>query len=184
MVKVSDDLSLPGNAYRIRIAGVIVGRGSRSGRTNCLRSIRVTASRASAGAAVKDPSFGLDALWIADTARADAIAAGYTVVDAPTVIATHLNQILPTTSAAELFGLDDAQALIDNLKESYPQLAHGLTPAPYSLAAITALVPRAAGRTCAVARFPPHCRGDGRSRAAQDSMPPNWSRRCGNGSAR
>ncbi len=66
------------------------------------------------------------------------MAAGYTVVDPATVIATHLNQ-LATASAAELFGMDDAQALIDNLKESYPQLAAGLTPAPYSLAAITAL---------------------------------------------
>lgn len=137
MVKVSDDLSLPGNAYQIRISGVLVGEDSAwanellaldSG--DCLEGVT--------GRAVKDPSFGLDALWISERDRIDAVAAGYTVVDPATVIATHLNQ-LATASAAELFGMDDAQALIDNLKESYPQLAAGLTPAPYALAAITAL---------------------------------------------
>lgn len=137
MVKVTDDLSLPGNAYQIRISGVLVGEDQAwanellaldSG--DCLEGV--------SGRAVKDPSFGLDALWIAERDRTDAVAAGYTVVDPATVIATHLNQLV-STSAAELFGMDDAQALIGNLKESYPQLAAGLTPAPYTLAAVTTL---------------------------------------------
>jgi flagellar biosynthesis protein FlhA len=137
MVKVADDLALPGNTYRIRIAGVLVGEDQAwpnewlaldSG--DCVEGIT--------GRAVKDPSFGLDAYWIPEGARTDAIAAGYTVVDAATVIATHLNQ-LASASAAELFGMDDAQALIDNLKEHYPHLAAGLSPSPYSLAAVTAL---------------------------------------------
>jgi flagellar biosynthesis protein FlhA len=137
MVKVADDLSLPGNAYQIRISGVLMGEDQAwanellaldSG--DCLEGIT--------GRAVKDPSFGLDALWIAERDRTDAVAAGYTVVDPATVIATHLNQLV-STSAAELFGMDDAQALIVNLKESYPQLASGLTPMPYTLAAVTAL---------------------------------------------
>ena len=137
MVKVTDDLSLPGNAYQIRISGVLVGEDQAwanellaldSG--DCLEGV--------SGRAVKDPSFGLDALWIAERDRTDAVAAGYTVVDPATVIATHLNQLV-STSAAELFGMDDAQALINNLKDSYPQLAAGLTPAPYTLAAVTTL---------------------------------------------
>jgi flagellar biosynthesis protein FlhA len=137
MVKVSDDLSLPGNSYQIRISGVMVGEDQvwsnellalDSG--DCLEGVM--------GRAVKDPSFGLDALWIAAGDRTEAVAAGYTVVDPATVIATHLNQLV-SGSAAELFGMDDAQALIDNLKLTYPQLAAGLSPAPYSLAAVTAL---------------------------------------------
>ncbi len=137
LVKVSDDLSMPGHAYRIRINGVTMGEDEvwsnellalDSG--DCLEGIT--------GRACKDPSFGLDAMWIPADKRADAIAAGYTVVDAPTVIATHLNNIL-SSSAADLFGLDDAQALLNNLKESYPQLAQGLSPQPYSLAAIATL---------------------------------------------
>ncbi len=137
LVKVSDDLSLPGNAYRIRVAGAIQGEDEvwpnellALDGGDCLDGVT--------GRACKDPSFGLDAMWIAASARADAIAAGYTVVDAPTVVATHLNRIV-AGGAAELFGLDDAQAVVETLKAGFPQLVQGLTPAPYSLAAITAL---------------------------------------------
>jgi flagellar biosynthesis protein FlhA len=137
LVKVSDDLSLPGNAYRIKVAGAILGEDEvwpqellALDAGDCLEGIT--------GRACKDPSFGLDAMWIAGSARADAIAAGYTVVDAPTVIATHLNRIV-SGAAAELFGLDEAQAIIDTLKQSCPQLVQGLTPAPYTLASIATL---------------------------------------------
>jgi flagellar biosynthesis protein FlhA len=137
LVKVSDDLSLPGNAYRIKVAGAILGDDEvwpnellalDSG--DCLDGVK--------GRPCKDPSFGLDAMWIAASARADAIAAGYTVVDAPTVVATHLNRIV-SGAAAELFGLDEAQAIVDTLKQACPQLVQGLTPTPYSLATIAAL---------------------------------------------
>ncbi len=137
LVKVKDDLSLPGNAYRITIAGVVAGEDEvwqhdllalDSG--DCLEGIE--------GRPCKDPTFGLDALWISQDQRADAIAAGYMVVDAATVIATHLNAII-TSSAAELFGLDDAQSILETLKEAYPQLAQGLSPQPYSLATISGL---------------------------------------------
>jgi flagellar biosynthesis protein FlhA len=137
LVKVKDDLSLPRHTYRISIAGVIMGEDEAAPREllaldsgDCLPGLT--------GRPVKDPSFGLDALWIAEEKRADAVAAGYTVVDAPTVIATHLNGLV-AGSAAELFGLDDAQSLVEALKESFPQLAQGLSPQPYSLAAISGL---------------------------------------------
>jgi flagellar biosynthesis protein FlhA len=90
------------------------------------------------GREVKDPTFGLDAVWIPPARRADAIVAGYTVVDPSTVIATHLNHIVQT-AAAELFGMDEAQKLLDALKESAPHLVAGLTPQPLPLASIAAL---------------------------------------------
>ncbi|MEY2927721.1 MAG: flagellar biosynthesis protein FlhA [Pseudomonadota bacterium] len=137
LVKVKDDLSMPGHSYRIRVAGVTMGEDEvfphellalDSG--DCLDGI--------VGRPVTDPSFGMDALWIRPEQRADAIAAGYTVVDAATVIATHLNNIV-SSAAGELFGLDECLALVDALKESFPQLAQGLSPQPYSLAAIASL---------------------------------------------
>jgi flagellar biosynthesis protein FlhA len=136
-VKVEDDLGLPGNRYRIRISGVIVGEGDTfpnellaldSG--DCLEPVQ--------GRACKDPTFGLDALWIATSQKVDAIAAGYTVVDPSTVVATHLNQLVSKASA-ELFGHDEAQALTAALKSAFPHLAQSLTPTPYSLTAITQL---------------------------------------------
>lgn len=137
LVNVKDDLALPGNGYRISISGVVVGEGQAWPREflaldsgDCLSGVE--------GRAVKDPSFGLDALWIGPEKRIDAISAGYTVVDASTVIATQLNGALEV-GAAGLFGLDDAQAMLDTLKEHYPQLVQALWPQPYSLAALTAL---------------------------------------------
>jgi flagellar biosynthesis protein FlhA len=136
-VKVIDDLSLPGNAYRISVAGVIVGEDEvfpnemlalDSG--DLLHKVQ--------GRSCKDPTFGLDALWIPKAAQNDAIAAGYTVVDPATVVATHLNNSI-IGSAAELFGIDDTQSLIDTLKTHYPQLAQNLAPQGYPLPRIAAL---------------------------------------------
>ena len=86
----------------------------------------------------KDPTFGLDAVWISPAQRAEAVVAGYTVVDPATVVATHLNQVVQA-AAADLFGMDEAQKLVDALKEVAPQLAANLTPQPLSLAALAGL---------------------------------------------
>lgn len=136
-VKVIDDLSLPGNAYRISIAGVIVGEDEvypnemlALDSSDLLSTVQ--------GRPCKDPTFGLDALWISKALQNDAIAAGYTVVDPATVMATHLNNSI-IGAASELFGIDDAQSLIDTLKNHYPQLAQNLSPQGYPLPRIAAL---------------------------------------------
>ena len=136
LVRVRDNLSLPPNAYRITVAGVIMGEdeafpdqllaldsGDLDGRVE--------------GREVRDPSFGLEAVWITPDKRGDAIVAGYTVVDPATVVATHLNQVI-AGAAADLFGMDEAQRLLDALKEAAPQLVAGLTPTPLTLAQIAA----------------------------------------------
>src|SRR5690606_10419176 len=78
-----------------------------------------------------------DAVWIDPGQRSEAVVAGYTVVDASTVVATHLNHLI-LQSASELFGMDEASKLLETLKEVAPQLAEGLTPQPLSLAQIAA----------------------------------------------
>lgn len=134
LVQVKDNLALSANEYRILVAGVVIGEDEAWPREllalNAGESLEEIAGRP-----VKDPSFGLDAIWIEESARSQAIVAGYTVVDAPTVVATHLNNVL-TAHASTLFGMDDAQGLIDHLKEVYPQLVQGLTPQPYPLTTI------------------------------------------------
>jgi flagellar biosynthesis protein FlhA len=137
LVRIKDDLSLPGNAYRIAVAGVIMGEDE--ARADDLLALDAgDGINQLAGIRVKDPSFGLDAIWIDPAQRAEAIVAGYTVVDAPTVVATHLNSIIQS-AAAEIFGMDDAQAMVEALKDPFPQLVQALTPTPYSLAAIAAV---------------------------------------------
>jgi flagellar biosynthesis protein FlhA len=136
-VKVSDDLSLPGNVYRISVAGVIVGEDEVFPNEMLALDSGDLVSKVT-GRPCKDPTFGLDALWIPKATQNDAIAAGYTVVDPATVVATHLNNSV-IASASELFGIDDAQALIDNLKIHYPQLAQNLSPQGYTLPRVASL---------------------------------------------
>jgi len=137
MVRVRDNLALGPNSYRITVAGVIMGEDE-VWPDDLLALDSGALESTVSGRPVKDPSFGLDAVWINPAQRTEAVVAGYTVVDPATVIATHLNQII-AHAAADLFGMDEAQKLLDALKESAPQLVAGLTPQPMSLAAIAAL---------------------------------------------
>jgi flagellar biosynthesis protein FlhA len=137
MVRVRDNLALGPNSYRITVAGVIMGEDE-AWPDDLLALDSGALEGTVSGRPVKDPSFGLDAVWINPAQRTEAVIAGYTVVDPATVIATHLNQII-AHAAADLFGMDEAQKLLDALKESAPQLVAGLTPQPMGLAAIAAL---------------------------------------------
>ncbi len=137
LVRVRDELSLPPNHYRITLSGIVVGEDAIYP-DDLLALDSGDIEGVIEGRAVKDPTFGLDALWINADHRSEAIVAGYTVVDAPTVIATHLNRTI-VAGAADLFGIDEAQALLDSLKESAPELVKGLTPALFTTASIAAL---------------------------------------------
>jgi flagellar biosynthesis protein FlhA len=137
LVRVRDNLALGPNSYRIIVAGVICAEDE-IWPEDLLALDSGDIVQPVDGRRVKDPTFGLDAVWIRPEKRAEAVVAGYTVVDPPTVIATHLNQIIQV-SAAEMFGMDEAQKLLDALKESAPQLVAGLTPQPLPLASIAAL---------------------------------------------
>ena len=137
MVRVRDNLALSPNSYRIVINGVVLGEDE-IWPEDLLALDSGEVEIPVQGRPVKDPTFGLDAMWISPDQRSDAIVAGYTVVDPATVIATHLNQLV-INNAAELFGLDETDKLVEALKESAPQLVSGLTPAPLSLTDIMSL---------------------------------------------
>jgi len=79
------------------------------------------------GTVTKDPAFGLPAVWIDSALREQAQAYGYTVVDASTVVATHLNHLI-LSHAAELLGRQEAQALLDHLAKDMPKLVEDVVP--------------------------------------------------------
>jgi flagellar biosynthesis protein FlhA len=137
MVRVRDELTLSPNSYRISVAGVVVAEDEIFPEDLLALDSGDLIDRVH-GRACKDPTFGLDAVWISPAQRAEAVVAGYTVVDPATVIATHLNHVVQA-AAADLFGMDEAQKLVDALKDNAPQLAANLTPQPLSLAALAGL---------------------------------------------
>jgi flagellar biosynthesis protein FlhA len=125
-VHIRDNLELKPNAYRITLKGVEVGTGEAfPGQFLAINPGRVVG--ALAGRETIDPAFGLPSYWIDNAAREQAHALGYTVVDASTVVATHLNQII-LSHAAELLGRQETQALLDHISKEIPKLVEDLVP--------------------------------------------------------
>jgi len=137
-VHIRDNLDLGPNIYRITIHGVVMGEAELiPDRELAINPGQVFGDVE--GIQTKDPSFGLDALWIDPAHRDVAQTAGYTVVDSSTVIATHLSQILKN-NAAKLVGQDDVQQLLDRLKINSPKLVENLIPSVMSLADVTRVI--------------------------------------------
>ncbi len=125
-VHIRDNLDLDPNSYQISLMGVTVGEAEiRHDHDLAINPGQVYGKLD--GIATKDPAFGLDAVWINQSQREQAQALGYTVVDAATVLATHLSQVL-TNNAAQLLGHEEVQNLLDILAKSYPKLVEGLIP--------------------------------------------------------
>lgn len=125
-VHIRDNLELKPNAYRILLKGVEVGQGEAyAGQLMAINPGRVAGTLN--GAVTKDPAFGLPAVWIDLAQREQAQAYGYTVVDASTVVATHLNHLI-LTHAGELLGRQEVQQLLDHLAKEIPKLVEDLVP--------------------------------------------------------
>ncbi len=125
-VHIRDNLELKPNAYRILLKGVEIGQGEAfPGNLLAINPGRVVGPLP--GTATKDPAFGLPAIWIESSLREQAQAFGYTVVDASTVTATHLNHLI-MSHAAELLGRQETQALLDHLAKEMPKLVEDLVP--------------------------------------------------------
>ncbi|MBQ1783394.1 MAG: flagellar biosynthesis protein FlhA [Gammaproteobacteria bacterium] len=133
-VHIRDNLDLAPNAYRISLLGVTIGEAEiRHDNELAINPGQVFGKLE--GAVTKDPAFGLEAVWISPTQRDRAQALGYTVVDAATVVATHLSQIL-TNNAAQLLGHDEVQNLLDRMARTQAKLVEGLVPDIMSLGTI------------------------------------------------
>ena len=125
-VHIRDNLELKPNAYRILLKGVEIGHGEAfPGNLLAINPGRVVGKLP--GTSTKDPAFGLPAIWIESALREQAQAFGYTVVDASTVTATHLNHLI-LSHAAELLGRQETQALLDHLAKEMPKLVEDLVP--------------------------------------------------------
>ncbi len=137
-VRIRDDLALRPNQYRIRIGQTIVGDDE----VYPDRKLAIPDSKSVVkieGIEAKDPSFGVDAVWIRPNQQAQAEALHYVVIEPTSVIATHLSQIL-LKHAADLVGQDDVQFILDNLAKSFPQLVQSVVPKIVSLPLMTEIL--------------------------------------------
>jgi flagellar biosynthesis protein FlhA len=133
-VHIRDNLDLAPSAYRLTLMGVTLAEAEiYPDRELAINPGQVFGSLN--GITAKDPAFGLEAVWIEINQRAQAQSLGYTVVDASTVVATHLNQILYKHSH-ELIGHEEVQQLMTLLAKSSPKLAEELVPGVLSLSAL------------------------------------------------
>ncbi|NVD73862.1 flagellar biosynthesis protein FlhA [Duganella sp. BJB488] len=133
-VHIRDNLELKPSAYRITLKGVEVGTGE-AFNGQFLAINPGMASGTLPGLVTTDPAFGLPATWIDANLRDQAQGMGYTVVDAGTVVATHLNHLI-TTHASELLGRAEVQSLLDHLGKDAPKLVEDLVPKMVSLSTL------------------------------------------------
>lgn len=125
-VHIRDNLQLRPGEYRILVKGNKVAQGDL--KAECFLAMDPGGvNRKIEGVKTKEPAFGLDALWITKSQKEEAELCGYTVVDLPTVMATHITEVL-RTHAYELFGRQEASGLIDNFKKIYPKVVEDLIP--------------------------------------------------------
>jgi flagellar biosynthesis protein FlhA len=117
-IHIIDNLLLGSSEYCFKIRGVEVGRSTiRVGSYLCINP--GTVKEELPGEKTQDPAFGLPALWIGEDKRDAAERAGYTVVDPPSIIATHLTEIIKR-HAAEILGRQETQAILEGLRKDYP----------------------------------------------------------------
>ncbi len=133
-VHIRDNLDLPASAYRITLMGVTLGEAE----VFPERDLAINPGQVFGvlqGVETRDPAFGLEAVWIEPSQRDQAQTFGYTVVDANTVIATHLSQLVKT-HGHELLGHEEVQHILDMLSKSAPKLVEHLTPETLPLGTI------------------------------------------------
>ena len=131
VVRIRDNIQLQPNEYRLKIRGNVMANGELL-LDHYLAMSPGTDDDVIVGIDTIEPSFGLPAKWITEDMKEEAEILGYTVVDPPSVVSTHITEIIKT-NAYDLLGRQETKQLIDHLKEQYPILVEEVTPNPLSI---------------------------------------------------
>ncbi len=126
VIRIRDNLQLNPDQYVVKIKGIVVGRGELM-ISHYLAMDAGGVTEIVSGIPTKEPAFGLDALWVDSSQRERAEYAGYTVVDPPAVLATHLTELI-REHAHELLGRQEVQTLLDGARGDYPAVVEELVP--------------------------------------------------------
>lgn len=134
VVRIRDNIQLQPNEYRLKIKGNERARGELL-LDHYLAMSPGMDDDAIEGIDTIEPSFGLPAKWITESTKEQAEIFGYTVVDPPSVVSTHITEVIKA-NAYELLGRQETKQLVDHVKESYPILIEEVTPSPLSIGEI------------------------------------------------
>ncbi|MGI6587755.1 MAG: flagellar biosynthesis protein FlhA [Peptococcia bacterium] len=130
-IRIRDNMQLPPNNYVLKLRGVPLAQGE----IMLNQYLAMGGEGELAGIPTKEPAFGLPAKWIGASLREQAEMSGYTVVDPPSVLATHITEFLKN-NAADILSRQDVKSLLDNLKKEYPAVVEEVVPNLLSLAEI------------------------------------------------
>lgn len=131
VVRIRDNIQLNPNEYRLKIKGNEVAKGEILLDHYLAMTPNIDDDHID-GIETKEPAFGLPAKWISEELKDEAELSGYTVVDPPSVVSTHITEVIKQ-HAHTLLGRQETKQLIDHLEESYPILVEEVTPEPLSV---------------------------------------------------
>lgn len=151
VVRIRDNIQLQPNEYRIKIKGNELARGELL--LDHYLAMSPGDDDSIEGIDTVEPSFGLPAKWITEQVKEEAEMLGYTVVDPPSVVSTHLTEII-RANASELLGRQETKQLIDHLKETAPILVDELTPTPLSIGEIQKVLAKLLKENVSVRNLP------------------------------
>ena len=151
-VRIQDNLQLPANTYVVRVKEIEAGRGEL--RPNMLLVMDPKGEQISlSGEETTEPTFGLPAMWVDAGAREESLFRGYTVVDPPTVITTHLTEIVKD-NMAELLSYAETQKLLDELDEDQQKLIADLVPNQISVGGLQRVLQNLLGERISIRDLP------------------------------
>jgi flagellar biosynthesis protein FlhA len=151
-VRIQDNLQLPANSYVIRVKEIEAGRGEL--RPTMLLVMDPKGEQIPlSGEETKEPTFGLPAMWIDPGAREEALFRGYTVVDPPTVITTHLTELVKD-NMSELLSYAETQKLLDELDEDQQKLTADLMPGQISVGGLQRVLQNLLGERISIRDLP------------------------------
>ena len=151
VVRIRDNIQLQPNEYRIKIKGNEMAKGELL--LDHYLAMSPGDDDSIEGIDTVEPSFGLPAKWITEQEKENAEMFGYTVVDPPSVVSTHLTEII-RANAHELLGRQETKQLVDHLHETYPILVDELTPTPLSIGEIQKVLQRLLRENVSVRNLP------------------------------
>lgn len=151
VVRIRDNIQLQPNEYRIKIKGNELAKGELL--LDHYLAMSPGDDDSIDGIDTIEPSFGLPAKWINEQVKEDAEMLGYTVVDPPSVVSTHLTEII-RANASELLGRQETKQLIDHLRETAPILVEELTPTPMSIGEIQKVLSKLLDESVSVRNLP------------------------------